>query len=249
MSTAVVIESVFSTRWTLINQVRDQLADPASARRALETVLLRYRPAILGAIQRSGINPADCEDVCQDFLIARFLTATLPSADKSKGKFRTFLIHTLRQFLIDYRRKLLAEKRGAQVTRSLEDLSPGDELEAALAVLPRMEFEFEVQFAACMHEEVLAELRQTYAARRQEQVFASLAPHILQKDAGLDKEMAERLGMDETTVRQALSRLRRRYGEAFLMRVAQITDEDEDAKVEMKQLLKLIVAHERIQQR
>jgi RNA polymerase sigma-70 factor (ECF subfamily) len=247
MNSTSITESVFSTRWTLIHQARDPLANPGASRAALEAVVRRYRPAILGAVQRNGINPAECEDACQEFLVTTFLNRTLPKADKSKGKFRTFLIHTLRLFLIDYRRRLLAEKRGHLVTRSLEELSPADEAEAALSVLPRMELDFEIDLACCMHNDVLAELREEYAKRRQLPVFESLVPFILEREAGLDDELGERLGMQETAVRKALSRLRKRYGEAFLLRTAHITDEDENAREEMKQLLKLVLAKSRMQ--
>ena len=249
MESPEITQSIFNTRWTLISEARDSESDPVVAKRALELIIARYRPAVLGAVQRNGINPADCEDVCQEFLVNAFLGKTLPRADRSKGRFRTFLIHTLRMFLIDYRRRMGAAKRGTHVTDSMENQAPGGEIESALAIEPRMELEFEIDFAHCMHEEVLTGLRQEYLARKQSAVFDALSPHLLEKEPGLDKIISESLGMDEAAARKALSRLRQRYGERFLFQVTQIIDEDEDPRFEMKELLKLVLAKTRMEAR
>ncbi len=238
-------ESVFSTRWTVINQARDQSGDPIAARKALNEVILRYRSSILAAIHRSGINPSDCEDVCHDFIINKFLTSTLPKADPRKGRFRTFLVHTVRLFLIDYRRKQAAEFRGRAITDSLDELAPGEASEAALAVEPRMELEFEMDFAISMHEKTLEAIRPERAGRQLD-LFEMLAPCILEKEQGVSRAIASQFGMDEAAVRKGLSRLRERYADEFLMRTSAITDEDEDPKLEMKELLKLVLMRQKL---
>jgi len=245
MSNGITGESVFGTRWTIINQARDRSGDPIAARKALNEVILRYRPSILAAIHRSGINPSDCEDVCHDFIVNKFLTSTLPKADPRKGRFRTFLVHTVRLFLIDYRRKQAAEFRGRGVTDSLDDLAPGDASEAALAVEPRMELEFEMDFAISMHEKTLEAIRRERAGRQLD-LFEMLAPCILEKEQGVSRTIASQFGMDEAAVRKGLSRLRERYADEFLMRTSEITDEDEDPKLEMKELLKLVLMRQKL---
>jgi DNA-directed RNA polymerase specialized sigma24 family protein len=245
MTNSITGESVFCTRWTIINQARAKSGDPEAARKALNEVILRYRPAILAAIQRSGINPADCEDVCHDFIITKFLTSTLPKADPKKGRFRTFLVHMVRLYVIDYRRKQAAEFRGRGVTDSLEDLAPGDASEAALAVEPRMELEFEMDFALSMHEETLKAIRKERTGRQLD-LFEMLAPCILEKEQGISGAVATQLGMEEAAVRKGLSRLRESYASEFLMRTSEITDDDEDPKLEMKELLKLVLMKQRL---
>ncbi len=230
------VTSVWITRWELIDRARRAELDPVGSRRALEEVIGRYRPAILSAIARSGLPAADVEDVCQDFIVRAFLTRTLPKADREKGRFRTFMLHTLRQFILDYRRHQAALKRGAAQTVSMEELDPA-EVVAMLTERPREELAFEVDFALCLHRRVVAQLRQEYAVRRQAGVFEALEPLILDREA----EPGSLPGMENVAVRQALSRLRARYGSKFLKQVSLLADEGEQPEEEMIQLLKLVL--------
>jgi DNA-directed RNA polymerase specialized sigma24 family protein len=237
-------ESIFltlRTYWTIIETARDPAGEPAAARRALETLLKRYRPVILSSIRGSGIDPASCEDVCQEFLVENFLAKTLPRAERSRGRFRTFLSLTLRLFLIDHRRSTNAAKTGARVTASIEELPEGTEIQDPSEASPPP-LDFEIAFASCMHQDVLSHLRADYDRARQLPVFESLIPWLLEKEAGLDVRLGDALGMSPVAVRQALSRLRVRYRNAFITRVREIVDEDEDPQEEMKHLLKILLS-------
>ena len=234
------VASVWITRWDLIDRARRAEVDPAASRRALEQVILQYRPAIVAAIGRSGLPAADVEDICQDYLLDTFLTKTLPKADREKGRFRTFLLHTLRQFILDYRRRQAAQKRGAGRVVSLEEVNQ-EEVVAMLTERPQEELAFEIDFALCLHRRVLESLRQEYGLRRQAEVFEALQPLILDREA----VPGALPGMEEAAVRQALSRLRARYGSKFLKQVALIADEGESPEEEMIQLLKLVLMEPR----
>lgn len=242
MKTSDPPPSIFETRWTLIGDAQGPDAGSEKSKRAVEAVIRRYQPAILGAIRRHGINQSDCEDVCQEFLVKAFLSRTLPRADQKKGRFRTYLLHTLRQFLIDFHRASSAEKRGRGLVQSLEELKFGEESDALAIEEPRAEFEFEMDFAFCVHTRVLTELKHDYAARNQRATFEALSPYILEKEAKLDQRIAGPLEMTEAATRQALSRLRQRYAAGFQAQVAEIIDPGDDLKSEMKELMKLVLA-------
>ena len=228
--------SVWVTRWDLIDRARHAEVDPAVSRRALEQVILQYRPAMVAAIARSGLPSADVEDVCQEFLMSAFLTNTLPKADREKGRFRTFMLFTLRQFIVDYRRRQGALKRGSGRVVSIEEVDQ-EEAMAMLTARPQEELAFEVDFALCLHRRVIESLQQEYSLRRQAAVFESLQPLILDREA-----MPGPLpGMESMAVRQALSRLRSRYGSKFLKQVNLIIDHGEQPEEEMIQLLKLVL--------
>ena len=228
--------SVWVTRWDLIDRARHAEVDPAVSRRALEQVILQYRPAMVAAIARSGLPSADVEDVCQEFLMSAFLTNTLPKADREKGRFRTFMLFTLRQFIVDYRRRQGALKRGSGRVVSIEEVDQ-EEAMAMLTARPQEELAFEVDFALCLHRRVIESLQQEYSLRRQAAVFESLQPLILDREA-----MPGPLpGMESMAVRQALSRLRSRYGSKFLKQVNLIIDDGEQPEEEMIQLLKLVL--------
>jgi RNA polymerase sigma-70 factor (ECF subfamily) len=234
--------TIFRTRWSLIEQARSEDPESAAAKDAIAQIILRYRPAILGAIRRHGIDSTDSEDLCQDFLMKIFLSKTLPRADRSRGRFRTFLLHSLRHFVASWHRSALALKRGGGQVGSLDEMSPG-ELDTALAFEePQTEFEFEMDFARCLHAQVLERLQLEYAEGNRGRVFAKLAPRILRTDQVPDEGVAEDLGLSPVAARQALSRLRHRYFAAFQSHIAQFLDGGDDLHAETKDLLKLVWA-------
>jgi RNA polymerase sigma-70 factor (ECF subfamily) len=234
--------TIFRTRWSLIEQARANDAESAAAKDAIAEIILRYRPAILGAIRRHGINSTESEDICQDFLMKIFLSKTLPKADRARGRFRTFLLHSLRHFIASWHRSELAMKRGGGRVGSLDEMSPGELNEALAFEEPQTEFEFEMDFARCLHAQVLERLQLEYSEGNRVRVFEKLAPRILRTDQGLDETVAGELGLSPVAARQALSRLRHRYIRAFQDHVAQFLDGGDDLQAETKDLLKLVWA-------
>ena len=234
--------TLFRTRWSLIERARSDDPGSTAARDAIAEVIRRYRPAILGAIRRHGIDSTESEDLCQEFLVRIFLSKTLPRADRLRGRFRTFLLHSLRHFVASWKRSATAMKRGSGRQRSFAELS-ACELDEALAFEePQAEFEFEMDFARCLHAQVLDDLRGEYAAGNRQRVFEALAPIILQTNPPSSDNLAAVLDLSPTAARQALSRLRHRYVEAFQFRVAQLIDSGDDLRAETKDLLKLVWA-------
>jgi hypothetical protein len=126
-------------------------------------------------------------------------------------------------------------KRGRRLV-SLEEVDQDDEM-AMLAACPVEALAFEVDFALCLHHRVVESLRQEYALRRQAAVFDALEPLILDREA-VPPPLP---GMERVAMRQALSRLRSRYGSKFLKHVCLITDDVEQPEEEMIQLLKLVL--------
>lgn len=237
--------SIFQTRWTLIDQARNSDSGTAESKRAIQEVISRYQPAILGAIRRNGVNRTDSEDLCQEFLVRTFLSKTLPRADRSKGRFRTFLVHSLRYFLVSHRRAEMAEKRGAGRVKMIEDLAIGEETGALVFEEARAEHEFEMDFAHCIHARVLEELRHDYESRGKELTFRALSPHILDRESNLESQRCDDLEISGEAARQALSRLRQRYRQAFLAKVEEFIDPGDDLRVEAKELMKLVLARSR----
>jgi hypothetical protein len=152
------------------------------------------------------------------------------------------MLFTLRQFIVDYRRRQGALKRGASRVVSMEEVDQ-EEAMAMLTARPQEELAFEVDFALCLHHRVIESLQQEYSLRRQAAVFDALQPLILDREA----VPGPLPGMESAAVRQALSRLRSRYGSKFLKQVNLIIDDGEQPEEEMIQLLKLVLIGLRIE--
>jgi RNA polymerase sigma factor (sigma-70 family) len=243
MNTDSSTSSIFQTRWTLIQAAQGTNTE---ARNVIEKVIRLYQPAIVGAIRRHGVNRTESEDLCQEFLVKKFLSKTLPRADRSRGRFRTFLLHSIRHFIIDWHRGLAAEKRGGNRVSSLEDLSFGEEASALAFEEPRAELDFELDFAHCLHTKVLAELELKYSGRSRRAIFEALCPHILETNAKMYQQLAVQFEMAEDTIRQKLRRLRIDYGKLIRSHVAAITDPDDNPEEEAIHLMKLELARSRM---
>lgn len=229
------------TNWTIVSIARGEGTE-SEVMAALNTLALRYRPCILRFFGSHGIHSNDLEDLCQDYWYKSF-SKILTTADRSRGRFRTLLYHSLRAFIASHWRSVYAQKNANGKLESLEERFPegdwGDKIagEGGLS-----ELNFEVDFALCQHRDVLGRLRKQYVSRGEEAVFAALEPHLLETAPGVYDSLVETLAINHATVRKRLSRLRERYvaGMFELMRDERWSESD-DAKLELKQTLKLVV--------
>ncbi|MEZ6187878.1 MAG: RNA polymerase sigma factor [Planctomycetota bacterium] len=104
-----------TTRWTLIDAAK------RGDERALEALLERYRAPILGYLRSCGLTAADAEDVAQEVFL-RLYQRVLPSAEATRGRFRSLLLKVTQNAFLDRARRLQAQKRGGgQAPLSLEE--------------------------------------------------------------------------------------------------------------------------------
>lgn len=110
-----------STHWSAIDRANRE--DSQCERPAMSELLRRYLPALRAHLQvRRSVTPDQVDDLLQEFIAGKVLEAdVIDRADRTKGKFRTFLLTALDRYVISRRRHDNAEKRGgADVTRSLD---------------------------------------------------------------------------------------------------------------------------------
>ena len=99
-----------TTRWSLIMDAR---GEPEQARRALEAICRNYRRPVLAFIRHRGHGPSEAEDLTQEFF-ARLLERRWDTqADPARGRFRAFLLTSLKHFLANARAASVAAKRGS----------------------------------------------------------------------------------------------------------------------------------------
>jgi len=98
------------TKWTVLAEAT--LNSDDSGREALGKICLKYKDPVDKIIFKQGVHLERVEDVRQDFFLSLMQGSFFKRANKKQGKFRSFLLAALRQFLIDDFRKISAEKRG-----------------------------------------------------------------------------------------------------------------------------------------
>jgi len=209
-------DSLFaSTRWTVVYQAADSKTSSEHALSALsELCQIYWRPVYL-FLRRQGIGPDDAQDLTQSFFAALIEDRTHARADKMKGRFRSFLLGTLKHFLAHAREHDRAQKRGGGAVPVQLDETALSEADAHAARCQNWSADgvFEREWAASLLRQSLDRLAREYEVAGKGALFEALKAHI---KAGANAavsyaEMAKRLGRAATTLRSDVARLRARY--------------------------------------
>ncbi len=227
-----------TTRWSLILQTGAN----HQTRAALEKLCQLYWPPIYAHIRRRGHMQAEAEDLTQEFFASLLSRNSLATVHPQKGRFRSFLLAALRNFLNNEWHRSKAQKRGGRHTLVSLDAIPG--IEAAIS---RDETSADAAFDRRWAETVLArvnrKLRKEYENADQGERFETLKIYLL---AGSDAELvpyaqsAKRLGLTIAAVKSAIFKLRRRYADALRAEIAQTVSEPEEIDDEIRYLLRAL---------
>ena len=209
-----------TTHWSVVLAAGQQDSPQAAA--ALETLCRSYWYPLYAYVRRRGYEPEDAQDLTQDFF-AQLLRKNYPArAERAKGSFRTFLLHTLNQFLLDQRERAATLKRGGgQVLISLDEESPEDRyrLEVPNDLTP--EKLFERRWAQTILDRALARLRAEFVTQGKGETYEVLQAFEPGEQNALSyAEAAVRLGVSESAVKSMIHRLRQRHRELVREEIA-----------------------------
>ena len=209
------------THWSVV--LAAGRADSTHAHVALEKLCRTYWPPIFAFIRRQGHNPHDAQDLTQAFFARLLEQKSLAAVDRAKGRFRSFLLATLKHFLANEWDKACAQKRGggqvlipidAQSMETSGGLDPADKLTA--------EKIFDRRWALTLLDQALSRLRAEYAADGKAELFAELKVTLTETSRSESYvEIAARLGLSEGAVKVAVHRLRQRYREVIRAEIAE----------------------------
>jgi RNA polymerase sigma-70 factor (ECF subfamily) len=167
---------------------------------------------------------------------ARFLEKRyLKSVDASLGKFRTFLLSSMSNFLADEWDKSQAQKRGGgQRMISFDDESARERYELEPVELATPETLFERRWA----ETVLGLVLDRLAAETEAKRFEVLKPFLLEDKGALSyDEGAAQLGISVAAITSAIYRMRTRFGALLIEEVSHTVDTPEAVEPELRHLL------------
>jgi len=225
-----------ATRWSIVLAAGDWRAGTA-ARRAMGELARQYWFPLYAFLRRQGHTPPAAEDLVQGFF-ARFLEKdAIEAVDRTKGKFRSFLLASLKNYVANERDKEHAAKRGGGEVLALDGLNA----EARYTAEPLDQLTpdriFERRWALAVLEQVLARLREEYAARGQHEVFAALEHVLVGGEKAQHAEAAARLGLTEGAAKVAAHRMRKRYRELLREEIRQTVADDTLVEDEIRHLL------------
>lgn len=212
--------------------------DTASAKNALEHLCRTYWPPIYAFVRRQRGNPHDAQDLTQEFFARLLAQNTVARADPQRGRFRSFLLASLKNFLASEWDKARARKRGggAQLlpldfdtaeTRCPQPAAPNDTPDRA----------FDRQWAVTLLEVVLERLRREYADAGRDDLFLGLKDTLAGGRAEIPyRDLGAQLGLSEGAVKVAAHRLRRRYRELLREEITNTVAGPEEVEEELRQL-------------
>lgn len=231
-----------TTNWSVVLEAGK--GDLPRSAAAMEKLCRRYWYPIYAFVRRRGHDRQAAEDLTQAFFAHLLDQETLKKVDSSKGKFRTFLLASLTNFLANEWDKRQSWKRGGRHQTISLDEAGAEELYRHEPVEPATpEKLFDRRWALTLVAEVIARLQEEYTAQKKAPLFAQLEPALTGELApGWHAESAALLGMSEGAVRVALHRLRRRFGQLLRQEIAQTVTGPAEVDEEIRQLFSALSA-------
>ena len=216
----------------------------AGAQEALETLCRTYWYPLYVYVRRQGQSPHDAQDLTQEFFARLLEKKYLRLADPDRGKFRAFLLKSLKHFLVNEWEKARTQKRGGGQCVILLDADIAESryvAEPAQALT--LDQVYEKRWAVTLIEGVLARLRESYASDGRLLVFEALKVFIWGDQATLsDAELAPNLGLTEGAVKVAAHRLRGRYREFLREEIAKTVATPGEVDEELQHLIAVLTA-------
>jgi RNA polymerase sigma-70 factor (ECF subfamily) len=225
-----------TTRWSLV--VAASRGDAVRGRDSLAGLCQAYWFPLYAYVRRRGYSPEDSQDLTQAFFTRLMEKNWVAAADRSKGRFRTFLLSAMKHFLADEWDRARAAKRGGDAV--VLPLS-FDTAEARYVQEPAdpdtPERIYERRWAVAMLDEVLNRLRAEYDAEGKTSLFAALHPCLVgERTTQPYAQLAESLGSSEAAIKSAVHRMRQRYRQLLREEVAGTVDSADDVEDELRHL-------------
>jgi RNA polymerase sigma factor (sigma-70 family) len=237
-----------TTHWSVIAACTPGTeAETDKADAALAQLCHDYWPPLYNFVRRRGFGSADAQDLVQGFFGYFLERKAYAHAAPNKGKFRSFLLASLKNYMADVWDREHAMKRGGKHEFVLLDAELhvveshyGNNPQGALL---DEEQEYERQWAAALVSSAINRLEAQFREGAKARLFAELKCFIT-GGTGLPKQedVAEKLGIPIDTLRSHLSRLRVRYRELLREEVARTIAQTDDVDEELRHLRKILTA-------
>jgi RNA polymerase sigma factor (sigma-70 family) len=225
------------TRWSLV--LAAQGGDEAQP--ALATPCGMYWYPLYAFVRRSGYSREESEDLTQEYF-ARLLSKNwLASVDRTKGRFRAFLLATMKHFLGNEWRRTQTEKRGGKLQIVPLDADQAEERyhrEPADTLTP--DLLYERRWALTIIENVFATLRSEMEEAGKLELFDTLKDLLSPDTRHLSyKEAGARLGLTEDAVKMTVYRLRKRYRDLLRAHIAATVSTNAEIDAEIRDLFRV----------
>ena len=228
-----------TTRWSLVLATGGSRS--SAARRALAELCEVYWYPLYAHVRRQGYSADECQDLIQSFFMLLLERDDLQSLRPERGRFRAFLLASLRNFLSNARVHQQALKRGGgQTPLPLEFESAETRFHREPVDASTPETVFDRQWALTVLDKVFGRIRSEWEARGKGSEFDRIKSCLMGNlPQGGYRAVADELGSTEAATKVAVQRLKRRFDQELRATIADtVTDESVDD--ELRYLLKAL---------
>jgi len=237
-----------TTRWSLVLSAAKSGSGERDAQEALAELCRTYWRPIFSFVCRRGYSPQDAQDLTQDFFVMILEHNWLEHADPNRGRFRSLLLKSLQNFLINAAEKAHTRKRGGDVKFvSWDDWmseapSPIPISAQALDSLPPERI-FDLRWAVTVVEHALRRLREECEGKGKLRLFHALSGYIAaERDEVSYAKLSTALGVSETAVKKQLRSMRLRYRSLLRDEVGQTVTDPAEVEDEIRHLCAALAA-------
>ncbi len=231
-----------TTRWTIVFDAGKD--EGKQAEEALNQLCLIYWQPLHAFVMRNGRSQDDANDIVQSFLAKFVQNRGFAKAEKPKGKLRSFLLRSLKNFMVNYHQWEKAEKRGGKV-----DSVSFDEIAEFAPLADDSDFsdgddslDYDKDWAKTVMDHSLSRMRINYEKRGKGKIFDELIPLAEGTELSTDErqDLCAKLGKTANALNVEVCRFRERLGKTLREVVADTVDDDASIDEELRYLVKVI---------
>ena len=226
-----------TTRWSVIRAARAR-DEPGSSEALAELCRAYWYPLYFGA-RRLGHDPEEARDLTQGYFVKLLEKNWLDDVRPEAGKFRSFLLASLKHHAANVRRDAAALKRGGGEAPLSLDLDAAEERyrhEPADDETP--DRAYDRQWALAVIDRAHRRLREEFAAAGKQRQHALLVGYLTGDTATRSyREIADELETSEAAVKMAVSRMRRQFGRVLRAEIADTVEDPGEVEAEIRYLL------------
>ena len=220
------------TTWGVVRRAAS--SSPTHAQPALESLCRAYWEPVYAFIRHSGKSPHDAEDLTQRFFVHLLAKSRLCGVRPEKGKFRSFLRRSVKNFLVDdWRRKPAPERKGLIFHFEID----GEEGERRFHHEPTDKLSPEKLFERVWTHKVLDQavgrLEQEFTRAGKREAFDVLHSFLPGCEPVCSRaEAAQRLGITVNALDTAFHRMKKRYRELLRHVISETLDSPTKSEIE-----------------
>jgi RNA polymerase sigma factor (sigma-70 family) len=225
-----------TTQWNLVLIAGEGISQ--GSQEALASLCRAYWYPLYAFVRRQGHSPEDAQDLTQAFFARLLEKHYLRDYQRERGRFRSFLLASLKHFLANEHRSAGRQKRGGGATPlALDELIETGERRYSLEPRSTLTPEkiFERQWALTVLDHVLDRVRQ------ESEQFDRLKGFLIGDEARIPyRQLANDLGTTEGGLKVTIHRLRQRFRELLRAEIANTISDPEEVREEIRYLMAVV---------